>query len=103
MVILNTTYWVSDSRREEWLRWIREECIPAMLATGYFVEPQVAKVHAPDDGQGGSSYSVQFRAPDMTVVEAWMSKAGVETASRLAALFGEEVMGFSTVLELVEW
>ena len=53
MVILNTTYWVSDGRRDEWLRWVREECIPAMLSTGYFVEPQVAKVYMPDDGQGG--------------------------------------------------
>ena len=103
MVILNTTYWVSDGRRDEWLRWVREECIPAMLSTGYVVEPQVAKVYMPDDGQGGASYSVQFRAPEMAAVEAWMNGAGAEVGDRLAALFGEEVMGFSTVLELVEW
>ncbi len=60
MVILNTTYWVSDGRRDEWLRWVREECIPAMLSTGYFVEPQVAKVYMPDDGQGGASYPCSF-------------------------------------------
>ena len=40
---------------------------------------------------------------EMAAVEAWMNGAGAEVGDRLAALFGEEVMGFSTVLELVEW
>ena len=43
-VIYNVTVNVSDSRVDEWLSWMRQEHIPAMLGTGLFVSATLVKV-----------------------------------------------------------
>lgn len=101
MIIFNTTYLVSDKMYGKWFKWLREEHIPDMLATGFFDRPQVAKVLTADVEQEGSSYSVQFHTEDVASLEAWNREYGDAFASRFAGLFGDEVLCFSSVLEIV--
>ena len=101
MLIFNTTYLVSDKSYGIWFKWLYEQHIPFMLESGYFNKPQVAKVLT-NEPQDGTSYSVQFHISTMKELEAWNEKYGEEYANNFSKQFGEEVLFFSTVLEVME-
>ncbi len=100
MLIFNTTYLVSDKAYGAWQKWIHEHLIPFMLDSSYFSMPQVAKVIGGEQ-QDGTSFSVQFRVADMKTLQLWSSKYAVEFQRNCTKQFGEEVIFFTTVLEIV--
>ena len=101
MLIFNTTYLVSDKMHGVWFKWLYERHIPAMLDSGFFTGPQVAKVLG-GEPQDASSYSVQFHTTDMQSLNKWNGKYAEAFLNDFSAQFGEEVLLFSTVLEILE-
>ncbi|MDD4489758.1 MAG: DUF4286 family protein [Paludibacter sp.] len=101
MLIYNITFLVSDPVADQWLKWIHDTHIPDMVASGYFTEPQLAKV-LNDQGQDGTSYSVQYHVADRQELDAWRRKFGSTMKRNCASLFGEDVLLFTTVLELIK-
>lgn len=101
MLILNTTYLVSDKMYGVWFKWLYEHHIPFMLNSGYFEKPQVAKVLS-NEPQDGTSYSVQFQTANMRSLEAWNGKYAEAFLEEFSMQFGEEVLLFSTVLQVLE-
>ncbi len=101
MLIFNITFLVADKVADKWLQWVNNTHIPDMLALGYFTEPQLAKVLG-NHGQDGSSYAVQYHVADMETLESWHQEHGSGMERNCAALFGEEVLLFTTVLELIK-
>ncbi|MBP8783649.1 MAG: DUF4286 family protein [Paludibacter sp.] len=101
MLIFNTTYLVSDKVYGKWIKWIREENIPYMLQSGYFDKPQIAKVYANEE-QEGESFSVQYHVAGLDELEQWHLKYAAEFQSNFRSKFGEEVIFFATVLEIMD-
>ena len=101
MLIFNTTYLVSDRMYGIWFKWLNEEHIPSMLSSGYFDKPQVAKVLS-NEPQEGNSFSIQFQITNMKLLEEWNEKYAEDFLNDFSTQFGEEVLLFSTVLELLE-
>ena len=44
MYIYNVTIKIDIARADEWLTWMREEHIPEVMATGYFVENRICRL-----------------------------------------------------------
>jgi len=101
MHIYNTTYLVAEKQYDEWLKWLKEKHIPMMLATGFFFNPQIAKVLSADNDQEGASMSVQFLVHDFNTLQEWDEKNADTLLDELAQRFGTDVLSFSTVLEVV--
>ncbi len=101
MYIFNTTYLVSDKRYSEWIKWLHRQHIPSMLNSGYFTNPQLARVLI-NEPQEGTSYSVQFHAKDMQLIQEWSTKYSDKFLGEFSRLFGEEVLLFTTILEVLE-
>ncbi|MEI8272835.1 MAG: DUF4286 family protein [Paludibacter sp.] len=101
MLIFNTTYKVATKRTVEWQQWINESHIPFMLNSGEFSKPQVAKVIGSED-DGGVSFSVQFHIVDMNILMSWHQTNATDFQNNCSAKFGEEVVFFTTVLELID-
>jgi hypothetical protein len=101
MLIFNTTFLVSDKTLDLWLKWVQEQHIPFMLESKMFTKPQVAKVLSIEE-QEGTSYSVQFHVSDMLTLENWHIQYAKVFERNFAEKFGNEVIFFATVLELVE-
>ena len=100
MNIFNITYLVSDKVHEEWLEWIREEHIPFMLSSDYFTQPQVARVIT-SAKEEGTSFSVQFHVQDMHTLKLWNKEYSLLFKENCSQKFGEDVLFFTTVLELL--
>jgi hypothetical protein len=101
MLILNTTFLVSDEVQNQWLNWVREQHIPFMLNTKYFKKPQIAKVLG-NDTADGTSYSVQFQVNDSETLEKWHSEFAGKYEQSCYQVFGNEALFFSTILEILD-
>lgn len=101
MLIFNTTYLVPDNLYKNWIKWLREENIPFMLRSGYFDKPQIAKVYVQQE-QEGESFSVQFNVSGLDELEQWHIKYAEEFQLEFKQRFGEEIMFFATVLEIID-
>jgi len=100
MNIFNITYLVSDKVHDSWLEWIREEHIPFMLGSEYFTQPQVARVIT-SAKEEGTSFSVQFHVHDMHTLKLWNKEYSLLFKENCSRKFGDEVLFFTTVLELI--
>ena len=101
MLIFNTTYLVSDKARAKWLNWVREQHIPFMLDSTYFLKPQVTRIITSAE-QEGTSYSVQFHIEDMRTLKKWNQEFSAIFKENCSQEFGTEVIFFTTVLEIVD-
>lgn len=101
MIVYNTTFHIDKAREEEGLAYLRTCFIPQAVAGGSLLRPRLMRVMHTDDAEG-SSYSVQFHVADEATLEAWYRTAGVALHRQLAARFGEQMVGFSTLLEVID-
>ena len=101
MLIFNTTYLVISKMSDSWHKWLYEHHIPAMVDSGYFSKPQVAKVLT-SEHQEGISFAVQFHTENIDLLEAWSEKYKEEFLAGYRKRFGEKALFFSTVLEIIE-
>lgn len=99
MLIFNITFLVSDTISDKWLNWVNKQHIPFMVSTGFFTQPQLAKVLG-EHGQDGTSYSVQFHTNPAQLDE-WHQLYAEEMQRECTTIFGQEVLFFTTALELL--
>ncbi|HRS24786.1 MAG TPA: DUF4286 family protein [Paludibacteraceae bacterium] len=100
MLIFNTTYLVENEFYPQWINWVQESLIPFMMSTAGFSEPQIAKVLSGESVKE-TSYSVQFKISDKSALNDWMRQYGEDFAKLCSANFGNHVLFFSTMLELI--
>lgn len=100
MYIINITFLVSDAASAKWITWLRNEHIPGITATGLFHTPQLTKVLSQEQ-DGGVSYAVQYRSNNVDNIELWHHKYEQTIKAQCHTLFGDEVLFFSTILEVL--
>jgi hypothetical protein len=99
MIIYNVTTNIDGSVHEQWLRWMQQEHIPAVLATGKFSGARIVRVLAEEDA--GRTYSVQFTAPDRETLLRYYEEDAPALRQDALKLFGDKVLSFRTELELI--
>lgn len=99
MIIYNVTLNIDESIQQQWLQWMQEEHIPAMLATGKFTKALMTRVLVKED-LGGITYSIQYTADSRATLEKYYT----EDAQRLRAQskpFEGKFAAFRTELEVI--
>lgn len=103
MIIYNTTYHVANTREQEFVEWIRSEYIPRAIESGELSLPQLTLVMSAEAEQnGGNSYSLQFHAASVEMLEIWYRKTGLSLVKEIESRFSQEVAGFSTLMQKIE-
>lgn len=101
MIIFNTTYHLEHLVSGEALKFFKEVYIPEAVASGLFTNPSLSKVHAAH-GESGVTYALHFKVKDIETLERWVDETGEDLKQKLLKKFGNQVAGFSTLLEEVE-
>ena len=99
MIIYNVTVNIDDSVREEWLNWMREKHIPDVIATGCFSSGTIFKILV--DEQSGTSYSIQYRAPNMAAVGRYLENFAPALRQEHLEKYKDKFTAFRTLLEEV--
>jgi hypothetical protein len=101
MIIYNVTSNVDDSIHEQWLEWMMDKHVPAIMATGKFYKIKIVKVLVEEE-HGGTTYSVQYSADSREKLDEYYNEHSPEFRSEMYQLFGDKVLQFRTELEIVQ-
>ncbi len=100
MYIYNVTINIEEDVHDQWLAWMNQEHIPAMLGTGKFHKALMTRVHVQEE-MGGITYSVQYRTDSKETLQKYYE----EDADRLRAQsnrFAGKFIAFRTELEVIK-
>lgn len=100
MLIVNTTYQVTETIAEEWEKWLTVEYIPQILASGQLRTPRFQKLLVENE-PGHLSYALQFEVNDQETLDTWFRNHGQKTQSSLCDRFQEKVLAFTTLMEVI--
>ena len=100
MYIYNVTINIDETVHQQWLQWMKEEHIPAMLATGKFSAAKLCKVLVEED-MGGITYSTQYTTKDKTTLEQYYAEDAERLRGEGMQLFANKFVAFRTELEII--
>ena len=101
MIIYNTTYHVADAVKDDFIAWLRSEYVPRATADRLLLVPQLTRIIG-SERDGGSSYALQFRAMSANSLEIWHRTTGKALANDLTRRYGNNVVGFATMMEKID-
>lgn len=100
MLLYNVTVGIDKDSEEEWLQYMREHHIRAVLDTGLFVGHKMYKVlHDQEDGT--ISYSIQYFARTIDDVQAYLERFAPTLIEEHRKRFQNRHVAFRTLLEEV--
>src|SRR5215203_258980 len=98
MLLYNVTVGIDRDIEQEWLEWIREKHIPAVLKTGMFVSNKMYKVlHDQEDGT--ISYSIQYFAKSIENINQYLEVFAPVLIEEHRRRFANKHVAFRTLLE----
>ena len=99
MVLYNVTVSVSEESANDWVKYMMEEHIPDVLATGHFRDFRLC--HVQGEAQGGVTFAVQYMARSVEAFEAYQKDHAPALQTEHQAKWGSKATGFRTVLPLI--
>lgn len=99
MYIYNITINIDESIHDEWLQWMQDEHIPAMLNTGKFTNALMTRVQVQEE-TGGITYSVQYRTDSKDTLDRYYAENAHDLRAQSKPFEGKFV-AFRTELEVI--
>lgn len=100
MVLYNVTIGIDTDAEEEWLNWMKNKHIPAVMDTGMFLEYKMFKVLSQEEEQS-VSYSVQYFAQTVDKVVEYLNNYAPKLVEEHRSRYKDKHVAFRTLLEEV--
>lgn len=98
MILHNTTYSIATEVGPDWLHWMKNFQVRAIMATGFPVGHKILRLLTELDN-GGVTYSVQLDFSTMADYEAYQQQHADAMQRRVQHRFGGQCVSFDTLLE----
>lgn len=99
MIIYNVTVNIDESACEDWINWMKNDHIPAVLATGHFKGSTFSKILAEE--ASGFAYSIQYMAKSMDDYNTYMANHAPRLREDHQQRFGSKSVAFRTLLDVI--
>ena len=99
MYIYNVTVNIDESVHDQWVSWMKQEHIPAMLATGKFYRALMTRVQVEEE-MGGITYSIQYRTDSKETLQKYYDE-DAPTLRGQSKPFEGKFIAFRTELEII--
>lgn len=99
-IIYNVTTQVSHCIADQWLKWLREEHIPDIVATGCFTHASVLRLIEVDETQG-PTYAIQYHADSKALYNRYIENFAEEMRKKAIDRWGDQFIAFRSVLQVV--
>ena len=100
MLIYNSTYFVPNNLKAQFLRWMRDYRLPAVAEQGVLTNPRVTKVLGVEQDDQ-TAYALQLEATGEEQLNQWKANHENAILQHLYASFSKQVMCFSTTMEVL--
>ncbi|MBV8254534.1 MAG: DUF4286 family protein [Chitinophaga sp.] len=100
MIIYNITIKVATGIHPQWMHWMREVQIPAMMETGLFHDYRMCRLLEQDDSEG-PTYAIQYFTDSMENYNTFMAEHSGTMRQRGYEMFGDQFIAFGTVMQAI--
>lgn len=101
MLIYNTTFQVNVDDAQNLVIYLHEQYLPEAVKSGVMKNGRMCRIlsHRDNDSE---CFSVQFEVEDTAQLHKWYSTDGVRLNNEMLKLFKNKVVGFPTMMEIIE-
>jgi len=100
VILFNVTVAIEKTVEAEWIQWMKQEYIPAVMRTGCFTNYRMYKVLTHDD-EGSNSYAVQYFAETLDKFMYYLEHHEKQLLEEHRERFKDRHAAFRTLLEEV--
>lgn len=100
MLIYNVTIKVQEPIHEVWLKWLKEEHVPEVLATGCFANATIVKLLEVDDSEG-PTYAIQYVAESKALYNLYIENFAGILRQKSFDKWGNQFMGFRSLMQVI--
>lgn len=101
MLIYNTTFQTDAEDAKNLVVYLHEKYIPEAMKSGVMRNARMCRILSHHD-DGSECFSVQMEVEDMAQLHKWYSSDGAALNSEMLKLFKNKVVGFPTMMEVIE-
>jgi len=102
MFVFNTTFHVDEALHEEFIEYMLQHFIPMSTQSGLLRSPRLARIFGKEDDEG-HSYAMEFTVTDVVTLERWNTDESQAVYAPLLEKFREKLIGFSTIMQTIEY
>jgi hypothetical protein len=102
MIVFNTTFHVEKEIQEDFVEYMLQYFIPMSTKSGLLMSPRLARVFGKEEDEG-HSYAMEFIAADIVTLERWNADESQAIYAPLLEKFKEKLIGFSTIMQTIEY
>ncbi len=99
MIIYNVTVKVSRAIAEEWVRWMREEHMNELVATGLFTSSRLSRLLEQDETDG-VTYIAQYFCDSLEDYNDYVREHAPLMREKGLKKFGDQMIAFRTVMQV---
>jgi hypothetical protein len=100
MIVYNVTINIDADVHDEWKKWMLEEHIPQVLATGMFVDSRMSRMLLAEE-EGGLTYSIQYTLESMEKMREYEDKYAPALRDAVEKKYEGKFGAFRTMMEVV--
>jgi len=100
MIIYNVTSKIDWSIHDEWVKWMLEEHMPEVAATGCFTQYQLLRILETDEEEG-PSYAAQYFAENRAQYELYIEKFAPDFRQKVFDKWANRMMSFRSIMQVV--
>jgi hypothetical protein len=100
MFIYNVTIKIDASIHDQWLNWMKEDHIPAVMDTGCFEKFVFVRILETDESEG-PTYAVQYHALSRAQYNRYIELHAPRLRKEGTGRWGERFIAFRTLMEIV--
>jgi len=100
MIVYNVSVKVEHDSADAWVRWMKEEHMPELMALGVFTDSRLCRLLDQDESDG-LTYSAQYVCRNIDDYNAYLDKHADTMRERALKLFAGKFVAFRTVMEIL--
>ena len=101
MFIYNVTVKTDAAIADAWERWMLEEHMPELLATGLFTECRLSRLADTEDDDDSLTYSAQYTCPSRAEYERYIAEWAPLMRQKGLEKFGGGFIAFRSVMDVL--
>lgn len=101
MLVYNTTYNIEEEVLSNFLIWLHEVYVPEIEKNGILTNHRLLRVLSHRD-ETTECFSMQWDVESSALLHRWHTEIGGRLNNELVKMFGDKVVGFPTLLEVME-
>lgn len=98
MLVFNTTYTVPNGDARNFVIWVHQVYLPKVAEQGLLTSPRLLRILSHKDEET-ECFSLQFNVESTAILHRWYAEQGKALADELVKMFGDHIIGFSTIME----